>query len=82
MRVQRSNIQFCQVPYLETQRVCTQKIYTLSNTCNIFGFVISYLNCDLNAVNYLQKLKKFSKCIQMKFSRPLNDDETEEFDQL
>ena len=36
----------------------------------------------LNAVNYSQKLKKFIKSIQVKFSGPLNDDETEEFNQI
>ena len=59
-RSQRLNIQFCQVPYLATQRVCTQMIYTHNDTRNkIFGFVISHLNFDQNAVNHSQKLKKF-----------------------
>ena len=43
---------------------------------------ISHLNSDLNAVNYSQRLKKFIKSIQVKFSGPLNDDETEEFNQI
>ena len=53
---QRLNIQFCQVPYLATQRVCMRMIYTRNNTRNkIFGFAISHLNFDQNAINYLQK---------------------------
>ena len=40
-----------------------------------------YLNSDLNAVNYLQKMK-FIKCIQMNFSRLLNDDEMEEIKRI
>ena len=45
----------------------------------IFGFAVSYLNSDLNAVNYLQKIKKFIKCIKVNFLRQLNDDEMEEY---
>ena len=57
-------------------------IYTRNDTRDkIFGFC-SHLNSDLNAVNYSQKLKKFITSIQVKFSRPLNDDETEEFNQI
>ena len=57
---QRSNIQFCQVPYLATQRVCTGMIYTCNDTRNkIFSFAISQLNFDQSAVNYSQKLQKF-----------------------
>ena len=37
----------------------------------MFGFAVSHLNSDLNAVNYSKKLKKFIKSIQVKFSRPL-----------
>ena len=76
-------IQFCQVPYLETQRICTRMIYIPNDTCKkIFGFAVSHLNFDLNAVNYSQKLKKFIKSIQVKFSGPLNDDDSEEFNQI
>ena len=58
-------------------------IYTRNETRKkIFGFAVSHLNSDLNAVNYSQKLKKFLKSIQVKFSRPLNDDETEQFNQI
>ena len=50
-RSQCSNIQFCQVPYLEIQRNDTRN--------NIFGFAVSHLNSDLNApLDYLQKLKE------------------------
>ena len=48
----------------------------------ILGFAVSHLNSDLNAVNYSQKLKKFINSIQVKFSRPLNDDGTEDFNQI
>ena len=48
--------------------------YTGNDTRNkIFGFVVSHLNSNLNAVNYSKKLKKFIKSIQVKFSRPLNE---------
>ena len=58
-------------------------IYTRNYKRNkIFGFVVSHLNSDLNAVNYSQKLKKFIKSIQVKFFRPLNDDKTEDFSQI
>ncbi len=81
-RSQRLNIQFCQVPYLDTRRVCTRTLYTRNGTRNsIFGFSVSYLDSDLNDVNFLQELKKFVKCIQVKFYRLLKDDKTEEFDQ-
>ena len=60
-----------------------QMIYTRNDTRKkIFAFALSHLNSDLNAVNYSQKLKKFIKSIQVKFSRPLDDDETEEFNQI
>ncbi len=69
-RSQRLNIQFCQVPYLETKRVCTRVLYTRNGTRNsIFGFSVTYLNSDLNAIHFLQELKKFVKCIQLKFYR-------------
>ena len=42
----------------------------------------SVLNSDPYAVNSLQKLKTFIKCIQVKLPRLLNDDETEEFNQI
>ena len=60
-----------------------QILYTSSDIPNnIFSFVVSYLNSDMNAVNYLPKLKKFIKCIQVKFSKLLNGNETEEFNQI
>ena len=53
-------------------------IYTRNDTCKkIFAFTLSHLNSDLNAVNYSQKLEKFIKSIQVKFSGPSNDNETE-----
>ena len=58
-------------------------IYSRNDTRNkIFGFAVSHLNSDQIAVNYSPKLKKFIKSIQVKFSRPLNDDETQEFNQI
>ena len=58
-------------------------MYSRNDTRNkIFGFAVSHLNFDQNAVNYSQKLKKFIKSIQVKFSRLLNDDETQEFNQI
>ena len=52
-------------------------IYTRNDTRKkIFAFAVSHLDSDLNAVNYSKKLKKFIKGIQVKFSGPLNDDET------
>ena len=58
-------------------------IYTRNDTRKkIFAFAVSHLNSDLNAMNYSQKLKKFIKRIQVKFSGPLNDDETEQFNQI
>ena len=58
-------------------------IYSGNDTRNkIFGFAVSHLNSDQNAVNYSQKLRKFIKSIQVKFSRLLNDDETQEFNQV
>ncbi len=48
----------------------------------IFGFAVSHLNFDLNAVNLLQKLSKFIKCIKAKFFRVLHEDETGEFNQI
>ena len=56
-RSQRSNIQFSQVPHLATQRVCTRMCNDTRN--KIFGFAISHLHSDQNAVDYSQKLKKF-----------------------
>ena len=53
-------------------------IYTRNDTRKkIFAFTVSHLNSDLNAVNYSQKLEKFNKSIQVRFSGPSNDDETE-----
>ncbi len=58
-------------------------LYTRFDTSkNIFGFALSYLNSDLNSVNVLQKLKKIIKCIQVNFSRLLNEDKTGEFNQI
>ncbi len=58
-------------------------LYTRNDTRNnIFDFSVSYLNSDLNAVNFLQKLKKFIKCIQAMFSSVLNDDKTGKFNQI
>ncbi len=57
-------------------------VYTRNGTRNIiFGFAVSCLNFDLNAVNFLQKLKKYIKCIKSKFSRLLQEDETRKFNQ-
>ncbi len=49
---------------------------------NIFGFAVSYLNSDLKAVNFLQKLKKSIKCIQAMFFSVLNDKKKTEFSQI
>ena len=58
-------------------------IYTRNDTHNkIFGFAVSHVNSNLNAINYSQKLKKIMKSIKVKFSRPLNNDKTEEFNQI
>ncbi len=47
-----------------------------------FGFAVSCLNFDLNAINFLQKLKKYIKCIEARFSRLVQEDETGEFNQI
>ena len=74
---------FCQLPYLETQQVCMRMIYTHNDKRTIiYGFAESHLNSYLNTVNYSQKLKKFFKGIRVKFLIPLNEDETEEFNQI
>ncbi len=58
-------------------------LYTRNDTRNhIFGFAVSYLNFDIDAVNFLQKLKKFIKRIKVMFSRLLNDDKTGQFNQI
>ncbi len=58
-------------------------LYTRNDTRNIiFGFAVSCLNFDLNAVNFLQKLKKYINCIEAKFSRLLQEDETGEFNKI
>ncbi len=58
-------------------------LYTRNDTRNIiFGFGESCLNFDLNAVNFVQKLKKYIDCIEAKFSRLLQEDETGEFNQI
>ncbi len=48
----------------------------------MFGFAVSCLNFDLNAVHFLQKLKKFIKYIEAKFSRLLHEHETGKFNQI
>ncbi len=58
-------------------------LYTRNEPRNIiFGFAVSCLSFDLNAVNFLQKLKKYIKCIEAKFSILLQEDETGEFNQI
>ena len=54
-------------------------LYTQQNF--LFCRKFQFLNYDLNVVNYLQKLKKFMK-YKVKFSRLLNGDEKEEFNQI
>ncbi len=49
---------------------------------NIFHVSVNYMNSDLTATNFVQKLKKIIKFIQEKFSRLLNDDETGELNQM
>ncbi len=70
---------------MEKRRICTRMLYT--GTCNdtrniIFGFAVSCLNFDLNTVNFLRKLKKYIECIEAKFSRLLQEDETGQFNQI
>ncbi len=58
-------------------------IHVMIDTRNIiFGFALSCLNFDLNAVNFLQKLEKYIKCIEAKFSRLLQEEKTGEFNQI
>ena len=59
-------------------------IYTRNDIRNkIFGYAISHLNFDQNAVNYSEETnKRNSLQYQVKFCRLLNDDETEEFNQI
>ncbi len=53
-------------------------LYTRNDTRNIiFGFAVSCLNFNLNAVKFLQKLKKFIKCIEAKVFRLPHEDEKE-----
>ncbi len=58
-------------------------LYTRNDIRNIIcDFAVSCLNFDLNAVIFLQKLKKYIKCIEAKFSKLLQEDETGEFNQI
>ena len=49
-------------------------LHTSRHTQQHFWFAVSHFNSDLNAVNYLQKLKNFFEGIQVKFCRLPNDD--------
>jgi len=79
---QRLNIHFAKY-HIWKHEEFVRECLTRNDTRNIiFGFGVSCLNFDLNAVNFLQKLKKFIKCIEAKFSRLLHEDETGEFNQI
>ena len=65
------------------QHACTTFEYSvLPSTIlgNTKGLYVNTHN-NLNTINFLQKLTKYIKCIQVKFSK-LPDDETEEFNQI
>ncbi len=79
---QRLNIHFAKY-HIWKHKEFVRECFIRNDTRNIiFGFAPSCLNFDLNAVNFVQKLKKYIKCIEAKFSRLLQEDETEELNQI
>ena len=77
MRSQRSNIQFAKYHIWKHKELVRKWFTHVTTRKKIFAFTVNHLNSDLNAVNYSQKLEKFIKSIQVKFSGPSNDDEAE-----